>query len=181
MESGGFVTTGKVKIIGLEYDSKLSWQQRSNDVLLKIKYNDGQEWDKDLVLYGNFNKEKGNWGSALKLKMFFEAVGIESVEYKDDYTISDHYLDKAMGKEFLVLSYPSVKLKDSGKPFWNTFNETMSVSKGRDRLKERFASQVRDGWVKDFNPGVSAVVATPVQNTTPKTEESVFAVAGLDI
>lgn len=181
MESGGYVTTGKVKIIGMEYDSKLKWQQRSNDVLLKISYNDGQEWDKDLVLYGNFNKEKGNWGSALKLKMFFEAVGIENVEYKDDYTISDHYLDKAMGKEFLVLSYPSVKLKDSGKPFWNTFNETMAVSKGRERLKERFASQVRDGWVKDFNPGSDAFSSSVERKELPKKDESVFAVAGLDI
>ena len=177
MESSGFVTTGVVKSVELEYDSKLKWQQRSNDVLLKVSYNDGQDWDKELTLFGNFNKDKNNWGSALKLKMFFEAVGIENVEYKDDFTLSDFYVDKAMGKEFLVLSYPSVKLKESGKPFWNTFNETMSVSKGRDKLKERFMSQVRDGWVKDFNKGGNA----PAPAIKKESGVPDFLIDGLDI
>ena len=28
-------------------------------------------------IFGNFNKKNNTWGSALKLKMFFEAVGIK--------------------------------------------------------------------------------------------------------
>jgi hypothetical protein len=181
MADGGFVSTGVVKSLKMSYDSKLKYQQRNNDVLLEIGYNDGQEWDKNLNLFGNFNKDKGNWGSALKLKMFFESVGIQNPEYTDDYRISDSYLDKAINKEFLVLSYPSVKLKDSGKPYWNIFPETMAVSRGRDRLKERFMKQVRDGWVKDYkidDPLNATATVTP-PNVPEK--KSSFDLAGLDI
>tara|TARA_R110002051_G_scaffold101491_2_gene172322 strand:- start:2535 stop:3083 length:549 start_codon:yes stop_codon:yes gene_type:complete len=182
MVDGGYVSTGIVKSIKMSYDAKLKWQQRSNDVLLEVGYNDGQEWDKTLNLFGSFNKEKESWGSALKLKMFFESVGIENPEYNDDYTISDSYLDKAMNKEFLILSYPSVKLKDNGKPFWNTFPETMAVRRGRDRLKERFMKQVRDGWVKDYKMddplNATSSISPP---SVPKEKNTSFDIAGLDI
>ena len=181
--AGGYVTTGRVKAVELQYDAKLKWQQRNNDVLLKVVYNDGQDWDKELNLFGNFNKEKNTWGSALKLKMFFEAVGIDNVEYKDDFTLSDFYMDKAMNKDFLVLSYPSVKMKDNGKPFWNTFNETMAVSRGRDRLKERFMKQVNAGWVKDYRTDdpLNNTASNTVSNPPVEKKESSFDLAGLDI
>ena len=72
-------------------------------------------------------------------------------------------------------------MKDNGKPFWNTFPETMAVSRGRDRLKERFMKQVRDGWVKDFkmDDPLNATSHTDTPNVTEK--KSSFDLAGLDI
>lgn len=176
----GFVSTGKVKSVELKYDHKLKFQKRLNDVVLIVTFNDGQDWDKTLNIFGNFNKDKGNWGSALKLKMFFEAVGIKDPEYKDDYSIPDNYLDRAIGQEFLVLSYPSVNLKDDGKPYWNIFPETMSPKRGRDRLKERFSKQVAEGWVRDYSN--DDPLNEPKIKSKPKNDDSEeLNLAGIDI
>tara|TARA_R100000664_G_C2746739_1_gene134370 strand:- start:931 stop:1476 length:546 start_codon:yes stop_codon:yes gene_type:complete len=163
----GFVTTGTVKSVTVKYDDKLKYQKKNNDILLTVEYNDGQEWDKTLNIFGNFNREKNNWGSALKVKMFLEAIGIKEPVYDNAYTISDTYLDKAIGKEFLVLSYPSVNLKDNGKPYWNIFPETMAVERGRDRLKERFMKQVTEGWVRDYRTE-DPLNSTSTSNNNPK-------------
>ena len=174
----GYVTTGTVKSVKLNYDHKLSYQKHNNDVFLEVTFNDGQDWDKTMNIFGNFNKKNNTWGSALKLKMFFEAVGIKEPEYKDDWSIPDSYLDRAIGKEFLVLSYPSKNLKDNGQPYWNIFPETMAVARGRDRLKERFEKQVSEGWVKDFK---EQDTSQPVAKETPKEELPELDLAGIDL
>jgi len=173
--STGYVTTGTVKSVTVKYDDKLKYQKKNNDIILIVEYNDGQDWDKTLEIFGNFNKEKDHWGSALKVKMFLEAVGIKNPVYGSDFSISDNYLDEAVGQEFLVLSYPSVNLKPNGKPYWNTFKETMHPSKGRDALKERFSAQVEDGWVRDYK-------VKDALNEVPATQpKSTFDIDSLDI
>lgn len=173
----GYVTTGTVKSVKLNYDHKLSYQKHNNDVFLEVTFNDGQDWDKTMNIFGNFNKNKDTWGGALKVKMFFEAVGIKEPQYKDDWSIPDSYLDKCVGKEFLILSYPSKNLKDNGQPYWNIFPETMAVSRGRDRLKERFEKQVADGWVKDYKEKEQE----PQVKEDTKTEVPELDLAGIDI
>tara|TARA_R100001463_G_scaffold39154_3_gene84054 strand:+ start:99 stop:629 length:531 start_codon:yes stop_codon:yes gene_type:complete len=174
----GYVATGQVKSVELKYDHKLSYQKHVNDVFLIVTYNDGQDWDKTLNVFGNFNKKNNTWGSALKLKMFFEAIGIKDPEYKDDWSIPDTYLDKAVGQEFLVLSYPSKNLKDNGKPYWNIFPEVMAVNRGMDRLKERFNKQVSEGWVKDLKVDDNS---SHVTKETQTKEVPELNLAGIDI
>ena len=67
--------------------------------------------------------------------MFLEAVGINNPEHKEDFTISDSYIDQAMGKEIMILSYPSVKKNPkTGKSYWNDWDNVGSVYKGMDNL-----------------------------------------------
>lgn len=164
----GFVKTATCKGVTLKYDDKLPWLKNNNDILLEIKYTTEQGLangikEETLNIFGNFNKDKGNWGGALKAKMFFEAVGIKEPEYTESYTIPEDYLDRAVDKQFLILSYPSTNLKDDGKPWWNTFMETMHPSRGMDKLKERFQKQVNEGWVKDYSESKPETSTTTVK------------------
>jgi hypothetical protein len=48
-------------------------------MFLTITYNDGQDWDNTLEIYGNVKKDistndQKSWGSAFKVKNFFESV-----------------------------------------------------------------------------------------------------------
>ena len=172
----GYVATGTVKSVKLHYDYKLSYQKHNNDVFLEVEYNDGMDWDKKMNIFGNFNKNKNTWGGALKLKMFFEAMGIKEPMYNDDWSIPDSYLDRCVNKEFLVLSYPSKNLKDNGKPYWNVFPETMAISRGMDTLKQRFEKQIAEGWVKDYKEPEKEQPQTEVA-----TEVSDLDLAGIDI
>ena len=152
----GYVKTATCKGVTLKYDDKLPWLKKNNDILLEIKYTTEQGLangikEETLNIFGNFNKKEDTWGGALKAKMFFEAVGIKEPVYNENYTIPEEYLDKAVGQQFLVLSYPSTNLKDDGNPWWNTFMETINPSRGMDKLKERFQKQVNEGWVKDYS------------------------------
>jgi hypothetical protein len=172
----GFVKTGTVKGITLTYDDKLKYHSRISDVLLVVKYTTEQGLkngieEETLNIFGNFNKDKGNWGGALKIKMFFEAVGIKNPEYSADYSLPEEWLDKAMGQDFLVLSYPSKNLKDDGKPWWNTFMEVMHPMRGMDKLKERFQRQINEGWVKDYKEQDPLNETSSTSSTPPKDEQ----------
>jgi len=172
----GFVKTGTVKGITLTYDDKLKYHSRISDVLLVVKYTTEQGLkngieEETLNIFGSFNKDKGNWGGALKVKMFFEAVGIKNPEYSADYSLPEEWLDKAIGQDFLVLSYPSKNLKDNGKPWWNTFMEVMHPSRGMDRLKERFQKQINEGWVRDYGESDPLNGARTSPSTPPQDEQ----------
>ncbi len=172
----GFVNKAKVEGIELKYDVKEKWMKRPSDIQLIVKFklqdNPKVDWEKTLKINGNFNKQKEHWGSALKAKMFFEACGVKNAEYNEDYTIPESYIDQCMDKEFLILSYPSVKIKDNGKNWWNDWSEVCSVERGMDYLKKRFADAVAQKYVADynFNPNSNTIIDTKSSNTSNKAE-----------
>lgn len=166
---GGFVKEATIKGVELQYDVKEEWMKDPADIQIVITYNDGQDWDDELKLFGNFNREKESWGGALKIKMFFEAAGIKDTDnINDDWTIPESWLDEVVGKQILVLDYPTIRNKPNGKPWWETFKEVCAVSRGRDHLKKRFLKQVSEGWVKDYRTDDPATDFDFGENKEPK-------------
>jgi hypothetical protein len=149
---GGFVKEATVKAVEVQYDIQEDWMNRPCDIQIIVTYNSGQDWDNELKLFGNFNREKVNWGSALKIKMFFEAAGIKDPDdINNDWTIKESWLEEVINQKILVLDYPTTRTKDNGKAYWDTFKEVCHVDKGMDHLKEKFLKQVSGGWIKDYS------------------------------
>ena len=180
----GFVNKALITGLEVKYDVQEAWMKRPNDIQIIVKFtlpdNDRVDWEKTLKINGSFNKENSDksWGSAIKVKMFLEAVGINKPEHKEDFTISDSYIDQAMGKEIMILSYPSVKKNPkTGKSYWNDWDNVGSVYKGMDNLKSRFDKSVNGGYVRDLDTGDALnSTATPTPSTSADNN-----FAGLDI
>ena len=65
--NNGFRKVVSVKSVEVRYDHKEKWQKKNNDVSLKITYNlPDQDFTPELLIAGNFNREKQNSGSELK-------------------------------------------------------------------------------------------------------------------
>tara|TARA_R100000655_G_scaffold1888_2_gene7058 strand:+ start:6220 stop:6795 length:576 start_codon:yes stop_codon:yes gene_type:complete len=167
-KGGGFRTVGTVKSTNIKYEHKESWQKYPSDIYLEVLYNDGQDFDKTLKIYGNFNRKDESWGSAFKIERFFNVCGINTEHVNDDWTIPDSWLDKSIGKEFSVISYPSTNLKDNGKPYWNQWDVVMHPDKGSDAHKADFMKSVNAGYVKSYSSDdpLSDMDSNTVTNTT---------------
>ena len=150
--------TGTVKSVKIDYDVEKQWGNWNPtfDMFLTITYNDGQDWDNTLEIYGNVKKDiettdQKSWGSAFKIKNFFESVFKEKDLYmNNDYTIPDKWCDVAIGRQFMLCSYKTTKLKKSGKHFWDTYKIVARSDAAQGTLKTKVMKDVQDGWIKNY-------------------------------
>ena len=151
---GVFVNKVPIKSVQLKTNVQEQWMRMPDDVRLYISYDSGHNFDKNIEIGGRFNREKGHWGSALKLKMFFDACGIKtSKDIKDlDWKIPEEWVQNCIGKDILVLSYVTNIIKKNGKNLWLDWTDVMHPDKGYDALKEHFMNQFEKGYVKKFSP-----------------------------
>jgi len=155
-----FVKQATCHGVKINYDAKLKDWFKPSDIVMNITFHteQGRKYnieEEKLDIFGNFNKEKNTWGALLPVKMFFEAVGVKNPEYNQDFSIPQDYIDQAINKDFLILSYPTNRNNPkSGKPYWNTWREITSLANGQDKLKTRFAQAVEGGWVKNYQARV---------------------------
>ena len=180
--TGGFETIGTVKSVQMEYDVEKQWGSWNPtfDMFLTIDYNDGQDWDKQMTIYGNVKKDMPvtdgkSWGAGFKIRTFFEAVlNKKNLLMNDDYTIPEAWLDDVIGKQFMVCSYKTNKLKKTGKPFWNTYQIVAPAGSPSGTLKSKVIKDVQDGWIKDAaeedssnsTPSTPPVVTTATVDTS---------------
>ena len=102
--------TGTVKSVTVEYDVDKTWGSYKPhfDMFLIVEYNDGQSWDKTMEIYGNVKKnlpitDQKSWGSAFKIRTFFEScTGKKNLMMSDGYSLPDDLFDEVIGKQFMV-------------------------------------------------------------------------------
>jgi|TARA_R110000744_G_scaffold101004_2_gene194823 hypothetical protein len=159
--AGSYRQVVKAKSVSVRYNeppkSYMSWKNDiCLDVVIEKQSKDGESYDYTFIISGNFKKDnpKNQWGSAFKVAKFFEAVGVNTKNISSDMLIPDAWFDQAVGKEFSYITYPSDKVKDDGKPFWNDFDIVMAAAGGQDAHKAEFDKQVTDGWIKVFQEPV---------------------------
>ena len=152
---GIYVNKVPIESAQIKYNAKEDWMSVPDDVRIYTTYDSGRGFDKNLDIGGRFNKEKKHWGSALKVKMLFDACGvntkdtdIEGLEWK----IPESWMDQIVGKEILVLSYVTNIVKKNGKNLWLDWNDVMHPDKGYDALKDHFMKQHEKGYVKRYSP-----------------------------
>tara|TARA_R110002020_G_scaffold443395_1_gene654627 strand:+ start:727 stop:1257 length:531 start_codon:yes stop_codon:yes gene_type:complete len=155
--AGSYRQVVKAKSVSVRYNeppkSYMSWNNDiCLDVVIEKQSKDGESYDYTFIIFGNFKRDnlKNQWGSAFKVAKFFEAVGVNTKNIGSDMVIPDGWFDQAVGKEFSYITYPSDRVKDDGKPFWNDFDIVMSPAAGQDAHKAEFDKQVNDGWIKVF-------------------------------
>ena len=156
--AGGYETTATVKSAKIEYDVEKQWGSWNPtfDMFLTVTYNDGQDWDNEIEIYGNVKRDIGtedpkSWGSAFKIKAFFESVFNEKdLLMNDDYTIPDKWLDITIGRNFKVCRYKTTKMKKNGKHFWDTYKIVAPATAPDEKLKEKVLKDVKDGWIKNY-------------------------------
>ena len=152
---GIFVNKVPIQSAKIKYDVKEDWMTMPDDVRIYTTYDSGRGFDKNLDIGGRFNKDKGHWGSALKVKMLFDACGINSKEIDIEgagWKIPEAWLDQIIGKDILVLSYVTSIIKKNGKNLWLDWNDVMHPDKGYDALKDHFMKQHEKGYVKRYSP-----------------------------
>ena len=150
--------TATVKSVKIDYDVEKQWGSWNPtfDMFLTVTYNDGQDWDNELEIYGMVKKgidtsDQKSWGAAFKVKNFFESVFKEkNLHMNDDYTIPDNWCDKAIGKQFMVCSYKTTKMKKNGKNFWDTYKIVARADSAQGTLKTKVMKDVEDGWIKNY-------------------------------
>tara|TARA_R100000152_G_C6781957_1_gene217779 strand:- start:6838 stop:7533 length:696 start_codon:yes stop_codon:yes gene_type:complete len=184
MGDGIFIDEVKiVEVIDRSGSKKATGQTWTNDCQIEVKCvmlkND---WDKTLNIGGNFKVEKVpatnelglpiededgnpiyeddfNWGSAFKVKNFFEACNLLSSDFLkteaeiqetlNQFTqgnISPVLLEGAKNKIVKVLSYK----KTDGKT--KTWNQVAHPKRDNQKWKDYFLSQVDKEYVKDYSP-----------------------------
>ena len=150
--------TGTVKSVTVEYDVDKTWGSYKPhfDMFLIVEYNDGQSWDKTMEIYGNVKKnlpitDQKSWGSAFKIRTFFEScTGKKNLMMSDGYSLPDDLFDEVIGKQFMVAAYRTDKIKESGKPFWNTYSIVAPANAIPGTLKEKVLKDVEGGWIKNY-------------------------------
>tara|TARA_R110002074_G_scaffold396621_1_gene586198 strand:+ start:647 stop:1210 length:564 start_codon:yes stop_codon:yes gene_type:complete len=184
--NGGFETTGTVKSVQIEYDAEKQWgtYNPTFDMFLTIEYNDGQDWDKTLTIHGNVKKnlpitDPKSWGAGFKVRTFFEAaLNKKNLLMNDDYTLPESWLDDVVGKQFMVCSYKTNKMKKTGKNFWNTYQIVAPAGSPAGTLKNKVIKDVQDGWIKDAaeddSSPSSTAPSTPPPTVTPTNVDTSF-------
>lgn len=158
-DQGGYERIATVKAIDIEYDITKDWGKPTHfDIFMTIAFNTGAEYDKDQIIAGRVKKELDPknpkaWGSAFKVKLFFETVlNKQGLKLNNDYKIPDQWMDDAIGKEYMICEYPTTSEKRNGGYFWNTYDIVAPTDSPRGTLKEKVLQQHRNGWLRKYNP-----------------------------
>ena len=157
---GGYESIASVIGIVIDYNvtKEFGPKKIDFDIFMTVSYNDGQSFDKEQTIAGHFkdNLEGGtnnikSWGSAFKIRNFFECtLNKKGLKLNEDFTVPDQWIDDAIGKEYMVCSYPTTNTKRNGKPFWNTFDIVAPPDAERGTLKAKVMEQVEGRWIKNY-------------------------------
>ena len=152
-----------IKSVNVQYDARLKYQKYDSNIILTLTWDTGHGFDKELSLFGNFNKDKNNWGSAwYTVGQFLTAAGISKPQYNDDWSIPSSYTDQVIGKEIQILEYPTTKVKDPSKAdwdfskyYWNIYPTVFSTETNIGEVKDSFIGEIDRGYKKyDVNTDI---------------------------
>jgi len=153
--AGGMERVATILSVDAQYETKQSWMKYVPDVFLTVQVR--HDWEDQITIFGSFKKElspddRKSWGSAFKIAEFFEcALNKKNLPVQADYSIPDEWLRDCIGREIMMCSYPTTKLKDSGKPYWNNFDRVASAGAPSGTLKKIVMDSVNKGYLKNYN------------------------------
>lgn len=183
---------GTVKSVSIEYDAEREWGKWNPcfDMFLTVTYNDGQSWDKKLEIFGMLKRDlpitdQKAWGSAFKVRAFFEScTGKKNLMMQDDYTVPESWFDEVVGKQFMVCSYKTTKIRNNGKPFWNTYSIVAPPSALQGTLKNKVLKEVEQGYIKNYDSDDASTdfdYGNNTNNQSTKTAEPEKETADFDV
>jgi hypothetical protein len=133
---------------------QLSFMSEPCELGIKAVLEVGQSFQPELTIFGQFKRDgEGKvigWGSAFKVGNFFKALGINGdLDPEDNPIIPAAWLEEALGKTFLRLSYTAGK-RDDGRFKYYDWNEIGSISDGEEKLMASFRKSLAKGYPKNY-------------------------------
>ena len=154
-----FVDNVKVVTADINYETKQDWQTYSDDMSINMTLDIGRDFQPNFYIGGNFKKDETSgqvigWGTAFKIKLFFDAIGmpirLSKGKLLQDQRLPDDAASQLIGKEFARLTYKSTKLKKTGDNMWKEWQETRPTNVDHAEFKDIFRNAVTNNWIKDF-------------------------------
>ena len=154
-----FVDNVKIVTANLNYETKQDWQTYSDDMSISMTLDIGRDFNPSFYIGGNFKKDETSgevlgWGTAYKIKLFFDAIGmpirLSKGKLLQDQRLPEGAESQLIGKEFARLTYKSTKLKKTGDNMWKEWQETRPTSVDHAEFKDVFRNAVANNWIKDF-------------------------------
>ena len=154
-----FVDNVKVVTADINYETKQDWQTYSDDMSINMTLDIGRDFQPNFYIGGNFKKDETSgqvigWGTAFKIKLFFDAIGmpirLSKGKLLQDQRLPDDAASQLIGKEFARLTYKSTKLKKTGDNMWKEWQETRPTNVDHAEFKDKFRNAVSNNWIKDF-------------------------------
>ena len=154
-----FVDNVKVVTADINYETKQDWQTYSDDMSINMTLDIGRDFQPSFYIGGNFKKDETSgqvigWGTAFKIKLFFDAIGmpirLSKGKLLQDQRLPDDAASQLIGKEFARLTYKSTKLKKTGDNMWKEWQETRPTNVDHAEFKDIFRNAVTNNWIKDF-------------------------------
>ena len=154
-----FVDNVKIVTANLNYETKQDWQTYSDDMSISMTLDIGRDFNPSFYIGGNFKKDETSgevlgWGTAYKIKLFFDAIGmpirLSKGKLLQDQRLPEGAESQLIGKEFARLTYKSTKLKKTGDNMWKEWQETRPTSVDHAEFKDIFRNAVANNWIKDF-------------------------------
>jgi hypothetical protein len=154
---GIFITKATVKSVVDLSRQPLQYLNKAFDLAIKIKFDIGRSFDKEVTVFGNFKRNTdasiASFGSAFKVAKFFEILGINgSLTPTNELPLE--WFAQSIGKSCFVLDYV-VGIKDNGKPkyfTWDMFGPDDAT------LAIEFFKGVQKGFPKNFSPDILDIV-----------------------
>lgn len=155
-----FVQEVSIDSMDIEYDCKMVENSKfTDDIGIRMKLDIGRDFTPNFYIGGKFKTGSidgsvQGWGTAYKVKLFFERLGL-LLKLNKDKSVKDHRFPEGMaenfvGKKFYRLTYVSKRLNKFGDNYKTDWQQIGDISKPIDNIKEEFMKAVSDGYVKDF-------------------------------
>jgi len=164
-----------IKSIDIQYDVTKQWGSYNPtfDMYMTVMINKGMDFDEKLEIYGNIKRDLDvtdpkSWGSAFKIKRFFESVyNKKNLYMNEDWAIPDNWVEGAVGRQIKVCAYKTTKTKQNGKHWWDFYNIVDPASAPDGSLRNKVLKDVEDGWIKNYN---SDDTASQISNNVAPSE-----------
>jgi hypothetical protein len=156
---GIFITKATVKSVVDLSRQPLQYLNKAFDLAIKIKFDIGRTFDKEVTVFGNFKRNAdasvASFGSAFKVAKFFETLGINgSLTPTNELPLE--WFAQSIGKTCYVLDYV-VGIKDNGKPKYFTWD---LFGFDDELLVNDFYKGVKKGFPKNFCPDILDEIGT---------------------
>lgn len=171
--AGGMERLATILAVDVQYETKQPWMKFTPDIFINVKIK--HDWEDKLTIFGSYKKDLPledlkAWGSAFKVKEFFEcALNKRNTPVQPDYSIPEEWINDVVGRQIMICSYPTIKLKDNGSPYWNNFDRVAQAGAPSGILKKMVMDSVNKGFIKNYkendNNGFNQNKTT---ETTPK-------------
>lgn len=125
-----YINEGTVKSVSVAYnvpnksdDTKIKDVELT--IILEMTKANSEKFDKTVYISGNFKRNEitnqvEDWGSAFKVRSFFNAVGLTKWSTDDFGILPSSICEQAVGKTVYIVKYKS--LDDAGETMYRTYN-----------------------------------------------------------